>query len=137
MPTLISRKTARQRMTTLMQTIATFVNVYDHQIKNFDGKSPVCMVYSDGSRTTFPDYTRQYHSLFIQIIWKREDGDATEDYIDDLANEVRQALVDNAEIASYWTDLDFDETKSEMGYFKLEGVQYRYEIIPVEVEVIA
>lgn len=137
MPTLVTRKTARQRMATLMATITTFVAVYDHQTKDFGGRSPVAMVYSDGSRTTFPDYTRQYHRLLIQLIWRREDDDTTEDYIDDLANEVRQKLIDNTEIAGYWSDLKFDEENSEMGYFILEGKQYRHEIIPVVVEVIS
>lgn len=137
MITLISRKLARQRMATLLGTITTFVAVYDHQTKDFGGRSPVAMVYSNGSRTTFPDYTRQYHNLLIQLIWRREDDDVTEDYIDDLANSVRQALIDNTEIAGYWSDLEFDEENSEMGYFILEGKQYRFETIAVTAEVIS
>jgi hypothetical protein len=49
-----SRKTSRAQMATLLGQIATFVNVYDHQVKNFDGKSPVATVHSDGSKTAIP-----------------------------------------------------------------------------------
>lgn len=136
MPTLITRKTARQHMATLLGTITTFVAVYDHEPKNPGGRSPIATIHSDGTRTTFPDFARQWHRLIITLWWKRTDGDATEDYIDDLANEVRQKLIDNTQIASKWADLEFDEEFSEMDYVLLDGTMYRRERIRVSAYII-
>lgn len=132
MPTLTSRKTVRQQLATLLtDNVTTLVAAYDHQTKSFGGRSPVAMVHSDGTRSTFPDYAREYHRLLITLLWKRSDDDATEDYMDDLAKDVRQVLYDNAEAAGYWEDLSFDEEFSEMGYWIIDGAQYRWEVIPV------
>lgn len=136
MPTLTSRKTSRAQMATLLGEISTFVAVYDHQTKNIDGKSPVGMVHSDGSMQTFPDYLREWHRFIVSLLWKRSDDDATEDYIDDLAKDVRQKLYDNVDEAGYWHDIEFDEEFSEMDYVLIDGEQYRRELIRVAVLVV-
>ena len=136
MPTLTSRKTSRAQMATLLGEISTFVAVYDHRTNNIDGKSPVGMVHSDGSMQTFPDYLREWHRFIISLLWKRADDDATEDYIDDLAKDVRQKLYDNVDEAGYWHDIEFDEEYSEMDYVLIDGEQYRREMIRVAVLVV-
>ena len=140
MATLISRKTSRAQIAVLLNQITTFVAVYDHEMKNFDGRSPVAMVNSDGSRQQFPFYTQQWHRFRISLFWKRADDDATDDYLDDLATAVLQKLYDNAEESGYWADIDFapggEGEYSEMDYVLVDGEQYRREVIRIAVQVI-
>lgn len=131
-----SRKTSRAQMATLLGQIATFVNVYDHQVKNFDGKSPVATIHSDGTKQLFPDCLYEWHRFLVTLWWKRTDDDATEDYIDDLARDVRQKIYDNVTAGSYWNDIEFDEEYSTMDYVILDGEMYRREIIRVSALVI-
>lgn len=126
-PTLTSRKLIRQRLATLIDEITTLVAVYDHETKDFERKSPIATVHSDGSMTTFPDYTREFHRFWITIFWARTDDDFVEDYTDDLAAAVRQKLIDNLEEPGYWHDIHFDEEFSEMDYVIIDGVMYRRE----------
>jgi len=144
MPILTSRKTVRTRMATRIKAaVTTLVEVYDHQVKDFGGRSPVLTIHSDGTRSTFPDYTREYHSFILSLWWKRTDDDATEDYIDDLGKDVRQWLIDNTADAGYWHDLSFDDVgdgeggRSQMDYVLLDGVMYRREMIRVTALVIS
>mgnify|MGYP001568737700 CR=1 FL=1 len=136
MAEMTSRKTSRAQMATLLSAITTFVAVYDHEVKNFDGKSPVATVHSDGSMQTFPDYLREKHRFIVTLWWKRADDDATEDYIDDLAKNVRQKLYDNVGAAGYWHDIEFDEEYSQLDYVILDGEMYRRETIRVAVLVV-
>lgn len=136
MPTMTSRKTSRAQMATLLGEISTFVAVYDHEVTNFDGKSPVGTIHSDGSRQQFPDYLREWHRFVVTLWWKRADDDATEDYLDDLAKAVRQKLYDNVEESGYWHEIEFDEEYSEMDYVILDGEMYRRERIRVAVLVV-
>lgn len=132
MTTLTSRKTARAQIAVLLDEI-TGLNVYDHEPKDFGRLSPVAMVYSEGTRTEFPDYAREFHRFWITLYWRRDDPDTTEDYLDDLAQDVRQKLLDNAEEPGYWQDILFDEDFSETQYLLLDGVQYRSERMRVTV----
>lgn len=126
-PTLTSRKLVRQRLATLLDEITTLVTVYDHETKDFERKSPIATIHSDGTLTTFPDYTREFHRFWISAYWRREDDDITEDYVDDLAAAIRQKLIDNLEETGYWHDIHFDEEFSEMDYVIIDGVMYRRE----------
>lgn len=141
--TLTSRKTRRQQLASLLDTNVTdLVAVYDHQVKNFGGRSPVATVHSDGTRTVFPDYTREYHRFLITLWWKRSDDEDTEDYIDDLAQAVRQTLINHAEEPGYWSDIFFEDEQtgidySQMDYVILDGVMYRRELIRVVTLVIS
>lgn len=141
MPTLTSRKQSRQQLATLLTAgVTDLVAVYDHEVRDFGGRSPVATIHSNGTRTTFPDYTREYHRFLITLLWKRSDDDLTEDYVDDLAADVRQTLIDNAEAAGYWQDLQFDDEAdgfSEMGYWIIDGVQYRWERIRVTAYIVS
>ncbi len=129
--TLISRKTARAKIAELLTAITTFVAVYDHQVKDFGGRSPVAMVYSNSTQTDRPAYARQRHGYIVELWWKRTDDDTTEDYIDDLANATRQKLMDNDAIDGFWEDLTFDGQGSEMDYIILDGTLYRRERLTV------
>ncbi|MFA6168300.1 MAG: hypothetical protein WC700_16885 [Gemmatimonadaceae bacterium] len=132
MTTLTSRKTAREHLATLLDAI-TDLTVYDHEPKDFGGLSPVVTVHGAGSRTEFPDHAREFHRFWLTWYWRRDDPALTEDYMDDLAQDVRQKLLDNTEAAGYWQDLEFDEEFSEAAYLILDGVQYRSERMRVTV----
>lgn len=131
-PTLTSRKVARAQLGVLLDTIAD-LNVVDHEPKDTGRLSPLLTIHSDGTRSEFPDYPREFHRFWVTWYWRRDDPDATEDAFDDLAVSVRQKLIDNAEAAGYWQDLIFDEEFSEAAYIILDGIQYRTERLRVTV----
>ena len=130
--TLTGRKTIRQQITTLLDEVTTFVAVYDHEKSDFKHESPVGMVHSDGTRADESvNFNREYHRFIITLMWQRQDDDLTEDYIDDLALEVRQKLVDNAQLDGYWEDLIVNRDFSEMDYVFVDGRLYRRERMSV------
>lgn len=133
-PTLTSRQDSRKKIAELLAEITTLVAVYDHQTKDFGRRSPVAMVHSDGSRTSWTDYAREWHRFIVTLLWGRDDAEDTEDRLDNLARDVRQKLYDNSEIAGFWEDLIFDNDEfSEMDYFLLDGKLYRRELLRVTV----
>jgi hypothetical protein len=131
-PTLTSRKVARTQLGVLLDTIAN-LTVFDHEPKDFGLVSPMISVHSDGSKTTFADYAREFHRFWVTWYWRRDDPALTEDSFDDLAVAVRQKLLDNAEAVGYWQDLIFDEEFSEAAYIVLGGIQHRTERLRVTV----
>jgi hypothetical protein len=125
-----SRKTAREALTALLDTIATFVQVYDRQVADFSQQSPVAMVYSDGTRPvnlTLLEHYRE-HAFLIDVWWARDED--TEDRIDDLSKEVYDLLEANEQTVN-WTSLVIDEQFSLMDYPVIDGVMYRRETIRV------
>lgn len=134
MPTFTSRKASRKKITSLLDEIPTFVAGYDHESMDFGRRSPIHMTYSDGTRSDLADYGREWHHFIVRIAWQRTDAATTEDYMDDLAVLVRQKLEDNVDVPGVWENLEFDsEEPSQMGYFTLDGKQYRYEEMRVRV----
>lgn len=132
MTTLTSRKAVREKLGTLLDTISN-LTVYDHEPKDFGQLSPIVTVHSAGTRSEFPDYAREFHRFWVTTYWRRDDPATTEDKIDDLSQDVRQLLLDNAEVVNFWQDLLFDEEFSEAIYLILGGVQYRSERLRVTV----
>lgn len=125
--TLTSRKAVRQQIATLLGQITDLVAVYDHQTKDFGRRSPVAMVWSDGTATLTEGYSQDWHRFWVAILWGRDDADATEDYIDDLSQAVRQKLFDNPQVAGVWDDLALGSDFSQLEYVILDGKQYRLE----------
>lgn len=140
-PTLTSRKAARAQLKSILKTgVETIFDIddwslaaYESEAKSFGGQSPVLTVHSDGNRSDFTDYAREYHRFWVTWYWLRDDPDTTEDALDDLAAAVRQTLIDNTEAAGYWQDLIFDEEFSEASYVIIDGNQYRSERLRVTV----
>lgn len=130
---LSSRSGVRQQLAELLSDITTLVAVYDHETKDFKRQSPVAMVHSDGTRREYAGHAREWHRFLITLWWRRDDGSLTESYLDDLGTAVAQKLLDNSDLPGYWQDLEFDEEFSEMGYYTVDGVQYRYERLRVVV----
>lgn len=125
------RKAARKALAALIEdNVPTFAAVYDHESLDIQGKTPICMVYSDGSQpgpeVELSGHGRQ-HALLISIWWER--GDSTEDDIDDLSAEVFTVLEDNYGTTDTWSGMAIDDAFSQMDY-PLAG-QYRREQIRV------
>ena len=132
----MSRKEIRQAVATLLSSnVSDLVATYDHQTKDTAGQSPIAMVHSDGTGysplRTHNDLSRQ-HALIIGLLWKRIEEDATEDYLDDLGDDVRDVLDNNYRNAT-WKALRVDQEFSQMDYVTVEGQQYRREQIRIVV----
>ena len=132
MATLISRKIARTQLAVLLDEIAG-LNVYDHEPKDFGRKSPVATVHSRSTKTIFLPYNYELHSYFTTLYWRRDDPGNTEDYLDDLARDVRQKLLDNQTLSGYWDALTFDDNESDVQYLLVDSVQYRIERLEVTI----
>lgn len=129
-----SRKTARAAVSGLLKAqIATLIEVYDHETKNFKGLSPVAMVYSDGTAAgpgeTFGEYHRQ-QALLVSLWWRRDVAQNSEDYLDDLSQAVRDLIEANDDGAT-WESLRIDDSFSVMDYPIVDGVMYRRETLRV------
>lgn len=120
----MARKDERQELKTLLETISTLQAVYDHEVKDFRRISPVAMVHSDGTQTLHR-VDGFNHAFIVSLWWKRSsDGGDTEDYMDDLGDEVRSLLLNQ-------NDLLIDENYSQMSYPVIDGIMYRRETIRV------
>lgn len=132
MANLVSRKIPRHQIATLLDEI-TGLTVYNHEPKDFGGVSPLATVHSQSTKTLPDNYANEDHYFWITLYWRRDDPGDTEDYLDDLARDVRQKLLDNRSLSGYWDYLQFDIQKSDVPYLLIDNVQYRYEVISVVV----
>lgn len=132
---LTSRKETRFALAALLDEIATFRAVYDHQTKDFQAGTPVGMIHSDGTLTRFPGYADEHHGYIVTLLWQRDDAGASENGLDDLSQDVRQKMLDNV-VNALWNDIRFDEVRSQMGYVEIENTQYRIEEFRILVHVI-
>ena len=122
-----NRKDARNSLVTALQTITGFQAVYDHLPKTFSGQSPVCTV---DAISQFPDFNAPALAETFQFavgVWvDRGDAAASEDLLDDLAQDV-------AEVVQGWHNSIFYQP-SEATYEELERGQYRVEWHFVQVD---
>lgn len=129
----ISRKATRKAVASLIDdNVADLVETYDHETKDFGGRSPICMVYGDGTAPTYAPLMNQ-HALLISLWWRRDDDAATEDYLDDLSGEVRLLLKENVANAPNWSSMTIDDSFSSMDYPIVDGVMYRRETLRVTI----
>jgi len=130
-----SRKAARQAVAALLVAgIPDFQAVYDHEVLDPGGLSPIAIVQSDGTAppTTFGADSRQ-QALIITISWIWTD--TTEDNVDDLSDAVLDLIEANSEMDGIWSALSQDNTFSRSGYTDpIDGIVYRLESIRVIVE---
>lgn len=130
-----SRKDARQALATAIETgVTTFQAVYNREAPDFGGLSPVCMVYSNGTRPgtaqALGSHARDA-GLLVAIWWAW--SSTTEDDIDDLSEEVWDLLESLSGPTNDWDALDIDEQLSSMDYPIVDGVQYRRETIAITI----
>lgn len=132
-----SRKAARQAIATLLRDgIATFKAVYDYQVLDPGGLSPIATVESDGTGPAITlglgAETRQ-QALIITLWW--EWTDTTEGKMDDLSDATLDLIDGNSENPGVWSSLRTDNEFTQTGFDEPEeGVVYRFERIRVIVE---
>lgn len=129
------RASGRQKLVALMQTIADFQAVYDHQTLDFGDKSPVCMVFSDGT-TDGPAVTAagsdDTHAYAIEYWWTRDlnTASATEASMDALTGQIRALLKRNRGANGVWQHAKIDGF-SQPDNVILDSKQFRRERIRV------
>src|SRR3954464_7364823 len=129
---MATRAAIRTKLKTLLETISTFVAVYDHESFDFQRLSPVAMILNDGTRPgpaitlTSRNHT---HAMVIQIWWKRED--TTETLFDTLIEAVFALLEANQGANDTWSSMEPDNNFSVIGYPVVDSVQYCVEQIRV------
>ena len=130
-----SRKDARQAVAAGIQAnVSGLQAVYDRETPDFGRLSPVCMVYSNGTRPglalTLGAHARDA-GLFVALWWKW--AETTEDDLDDLSEATWDYLESVSGPTADWDGLDIDEQLSAMDYPIVDGVQYRRETIAIVV----
>lgn len=138
--TIISREPARKAIAALLETVDDFAAVYPYETKDFGGQSPVAFVHSISTDMRIANAWAQYHSYLITLLWRRDDAESVEDSIDELANDVRAALIGASGTQTDWTRLFIDgdgqaDDSPGLDYPIIDGVQYRREVISVTAQV--
>jgi len=121
-----NRKNARDSLVTALTGITGFQAIYDHLPKDFDGQSPVCCV---DALSQYPQFSPAVAEPFRFAVWvwvDRADAAAAEDLLDDLAQDVADAV-------KVWHN-GFFYQESEASYEELEKGQYRTETHFVQVD---
>lgn len=129
-----NRKGGRKRLKQIAEDTGLFFKTFDHMPPDLEGHSPLFAVESAGNIDTTQENTavNRYRCVIFVI---RKDHGATEDALDDLAHDLRQALLDRSGSTDDWHMLTIDETPSETGSVitnEAHGVQYRTEDIFVD-----
>lgn len=134
-----SRKTVRKAFAALLETSVTLAQkVYDNQIGDFEGQSPVVVVSSGGTlreEFTFQG-TKPSHYLTINIFvvystehWSEADA---EDALDDIEKQIAQVISTN-QITANWEAISFVD-RSTCGAVMVGGTEYRTEAIQILME---
>lgn len=147
-----NRKTARQALAALFS--ATLVGsgkpceaFYRYRVGKFDGKSPVGVLMSAGSKrpklsvgiTTLREITL-YFDLYVFVAYSDSTTSWTdensEDKLDDIEKLIADTVADNERTAN-WELLTMGD-RSETGEFVsvVGGMSYRREVFPLEMRVI-
>lgn len=136
-----SRKAARAHLATLISATGAFQAVYESEHKALSGQSPVAMIHSAGSDRerildgTYTEVLRFEIGVYVVRSGDTAAGeDAVENALDDLDATIAGVIDANIVSAGKWNDLRQSEA-SVTAYVTIDGVQYRAEMIPVEVTV--
>lgn len=148
-----NRKTARQALAALFTTSLTGSGkpceaFYRYRIGKFDGKSPVGVLMSAGSKrpkisvgiSAARDITL-YFDLYIFVAYADQStgwtDENSEDKLDDIEKLIADTVADNERSAGNWESLTMGD-RSETGEFVsiIGGLSYRREVFPLEMRVI-
>ncbi len=125
------REAQRKRLHALMEETGEFQKVWRALAKNFERKSPICCVYSDGSGPTLREVDKATSLRVFIGVRRDKDAELAEDKIDQLGKKIREKLVAHNR-DPLWQALEFDEDPSIMDYLpsgETDGIQYRFEDI--------
>lgn len=139
-----SRKLARKHLASLLQAALTGSGkpvqaVYDNQVGDFGGQSPVVVVSSGGSlreRLTYQGQKSKYLlDIHVFVLYADEASSWTEamaeDALDDI-EELIQGVINDNQRSTYWESLTMTAA-SETGGVVIGGKEYRSELIGVRV----
>ena len=119
--------------------------VYNRKVDNPQGQSPIVCVLSAGSGrppNTFGTHGAEFH-FEVQIWVLYADPDATpawteadaEDRLDLIEKQVAGVIENNAAVAGFWDDIDYDGRSTVADVAVRGGAAYVLERIPVLVEI--
>jgi len=144
---MISRKDTRGQLRTLLTTALVdgdprlVQSIYDFQNQEFEGESPVVLIYSGGSnrpQATLVGHGTEMHIWVDVFVSLTADGAYTEedaeDRLDDIEAEVAGVVEANANTAN-WRNLRYQDVSTVFDV-KIGGVPYIRELIPLVVEVL-
>ena len=141
-----SRQTAREGLAALLQAALVGAGlpaqaVYDYQVGDFQGASPVVVVSSAGSERSRASLGACWHTtvyLWVHVFVLYSDGTWTEADAEDKVDAIEAAIADvvlaNSSYSGYWDKLIYDEPTLLDGV-EIGGVEYRREVIRLRAEV--
>lgn len=114
--------------------------VYDHQVGDFNGQSPVVVVSSGGSLHEPGSFDGSHAAFWLNVQvfvlyasadgnWNEEDA---EDALDDIDEAISGIFSDN-QVSLHWQSITQDERSLTDG-IEIGGVEYRIELISIRVE---
>jgi len=146
----VNRETVRDKLAELLEddlvTMEEIVEaVFNRKVDDPQGRSPIVCVLSAGSGrppTAFGTHGAEFH-FEVQIWVLYADPGATpawtealaEDRLDLIEKEVAEVIENNASIAGYWKDIDYDGRSIVVDITVRGGAAYVLEKIPILVEI--
>jgi len=141
-----NRKECRKRLAELIENKLTVENsfakeVHAESVKMFT-ETPAVVVTSDGSRRTqltFQGLADAYYFLIETFITFPTQDDTTytretvEDSLDNIEAGIAEVISENNKESGYWEHLAFADRSDTINVPGLDGTQYRFERILIEV----
>lgn len=145
----VSRRTGRAAFAGLLQAALVGTGkpaaaVYDYLVGDFQGQSPVVVVASGPMlriRDTMGECYRSQFNLLVYVFAVYSDPDGTwteadaEDAIDAIEAAIADVVLTNSRVSGAWDRLT-NEEPTELDSVTIGGVEYRREIITLQVEVL-
>lgn len=134
-----NRSTARKALADLLEQVVTAAAaVYDHQVDDLAGQSPVIAVTSAGSERTrltlADDRGKATFAFAVHVfVLYRADGwtpAQAEDALDEVEQQVCQAVLANPRTL-WWKGVAYAEPTEARDVVQIGGVVYLHEVIPV------
>lgn len=137
----IARKTLAGLLTTeLMSNQSLAQAVYDHQVGDFQGQSPVVVVYSGGSSRSGGTFQGSLKNFWLNVqvfvLYATTDGAWTEanaeDALDDISGAIFDVL-DAQRVTAAWEAIEAERPSDTGSLLTISGVEYRTELIRLKV----
>lgn len=140
---VINREVVRDQLAALLTTAMVGPGkpaeaVYNHQVGDFNGKSPVVVVTSVGTgrgSAIVANTTVFLLEVITFVLYALEDGTWTEaqseDRLDLLEKSISDVVVD-ANDTGIWLSVEFNG-ESAIDGVEIGGDEYRYEVIPLRI----
>lgn len=141
----INRETIRDQLAALLAAALVGAGkpaeaVYNHQVGDFQGKSPAVVVTSAGTGRGSPLVANQTAFLlevYSFVLYALEDGTWTEAQSEDRLDLLEKSIVDvlnDANDSGTWQSVE-PNGESSIDSVEIGGDEYRYETIPVRITV--